>query len=139
LLAVRLKLRLKRGSLVKEALALVNSGYEAETPQLLIPVKLARELRIWPPPSDATETVFGTAGGPLRVWIVPQAAEASVVADDAEPRWVLVDLVVSHMADEPLISDKLADELGIAVESFGRGLWRFTWEPKEKLRKSEKA
>jgi len=30
----------------------------------------------------------------------------------------------------------LAEELEIAVESFGRGLWRFRWEPKEKVRKS---
>jgi len=40
------------------------------------------------------------------------------------------------VADELLISDMLAEELEIAVESFGRGLWRFRWE--QKLRKSEK-
>jgi hypothetical protein len=29
-------------------------------------------------------------------------------------------------------------ELGIAVEDFLEGLWRFRWEPKEKVRRSEK-
>lgn len=41
-------------------------------------------------------------------------------------------------ATTDIIVSPLADELGIAVESFGRGLWRFTWEPKEKLRESER-
>jgi len=45
---------------------------------------------------------------------------------------------VSPLADEPLISDLLADELEIAVESFGRGLWRFRWEPPGKLQASER-
>jgi hypothetical protein len=31
-LAVRLKLNLRRGSLAREVVALVNSGYEADTP-----------------------------------------------------------------------------------------------------------
>ncbi len=59
-----------------------------------------------------------------------------VVAPDAESREVVVDLVVSPLADEPLISDMLAEELEIAVGAFGRGLWRFRWEPKDKVRES---
>ncbi|MGC8948667.1 MAG: hypothetical protein ACP5OK_04955 [Thermoprotei archaeon] len=46
-------------------------------------------------------------------------------------------MIISPLADESLINDKLADELEIAVESFGKGLWRFRWEPKKKLRRSE--
>ncbi|MBS7606000.1 hypothetical protein KEJ31_06850 [Candidatus Bathyarchaeota archaeon] len=66
-------------------------------------------------------------------------AKIRVVAEGAHEKDVIADIVVSPLADEPLINDKLADELEIAVESFGKGLWRFTWEPKERLRKSEKA
>ena len=47
------------------------------------------------------------------------------VTEDAESRKVLTDIIISPIADEPLISDMLAEELEIAVESFGRGLWRF--------------
>jgi len=120
-----------------EVVALLNSGYEAPTPQLLIPVDIARSLGLWPP-ERASEVILDTAGGPLRAWYYPRAAEVEVVVEDARSPRVLVDLIVSPIADEPLISDMLAEELGIAVESFGRGLWRFRWESRNKLRESAK-
>jgi hypothetical protein len=88
-MAVRLKLKIRVSGYTAEEVALLNSGYEAPTPQLLVPISLAAKLGLWPPKDD-----------------------------------------------EPLINDKLAEELEIAVEAFGRGLWRFSWEPKEKVRES---
>ena len=137
-MAVRVKLRLRREGTLRDVVALVNSGYEADTPQLMIPVGLARELGLWPPPLGAREETFDTAGGPLRVWVVRRAATAQVVAGDTSSREVVVDLVISPLADEPLISDVLAGELEIAVEDFARGLWRFRWEPKGRVRASER-
>ena len=136
-MAVRLKLRINVGQRTAEAVALLNSGYEAPTPQLLISIDLAVELGLWPP-QETSEVTLETAGGPLRAWFYPRAGKVSVVADDVKSKEVLVDIVVSPFRTEPLINDKLADELEIAVESFGKGLWRFTWEPKDKLRKSER-
>ena len=52
-MAVRVRLRVEVGGRVREVVALVNSGYEADTPQLMIPARLARELGLWPPPPDA--------------------------------------------------------------------------------------
>ncbi|MEM0083784.1 MAG: hypothetical protein QW743_08045 [Candidatus Methanomethylicia archaeon] len=43
--------------------------------------------------------------------------------------------VVSPIASEPLISDVLAKQLEIAVESFNKGFWRFRWKLKEIIRK----
>ena len=126
-MAVRVRLRLEREGRVLEVVALVNSGYEADTPQLMIPVGLARILGLWPPPMDAREVVFETAGGPVRVWVVESAAIVKAVASDIESRGVNVDLVLSTHIDEPLISDILADKLGV-VKDF-EGLWRFKWEP----------
>jgi len=40
-MVVRIRLRIVKNGVVIETSALVNSGYEAETPQLLIPVRLA--------------------------------------------------------------------------------------------------
>lgn len=134
--AVRVKLSVSRSSRTLELVALINSGYEADTPQLLVPVSVARELGLWPPPSDAEEHVFETAGGPLRVWVVRRAAQVNVVTEDTRSRDVEVDIVISPLADEPLISDVLAGELELAVEDFAQGLWRFRWEPREKLRRS---
>jgi hypothetical protein len=133
--AVRLKLRIRVGDKVVEVVALLNSGFEAPTPQLLIPIDTAKALGLWPP-EDAREVILETAGGPLRAWFYPRKALVKVVTEDAESREVLTDIIVSPIADEPLISDMLAEELEIAVESFGRGLWRFRWEGK--LRRSER-
>jgi len=49
--------------------ALVNSGFKAETPQLLIPRSLAYELGLWPSPPDAVLVEVGTAGGLTRNYI----------------------------------------------------------------------
>jgi len=136
--AVRVRLRVSRGGSSVEVVALVNSGYEADSPQLMIPTALAKTLGIWPPPPDSREEVFETAGGPARVWVVRGSAVVKAVAEGAESREVLVDLVVSPHVDEPLISDVLAGALEIAVEDFAEGLWRFRWEPPSRLRRSER-
>ncbi|MEM2154114.1 MAG: hypothetical protein QXY76_04310 [Nitrososphaeria archaeon] len=70
-------------------------------------------------------------------WYYPRKAYVSVVSD-VESKEVLSDIIVFPIAEEPLINDMLAEELEIAVESFGKGLWRFRWEPKERTRGSEK-
>jgi hypothetical protein len=134
-MAVRLRLRIRVGDRSFDTIALLNSGFEAPTPQLIVPVDTARALGLWPP-EDACDVVLETAGGPLRAWFYPRKALVKVVTEDAESREVLTDVVVSPIADEPLISDMLAEELEIAVESFGRGLWRFRWE--QRLRRSER-
>lgn len=134
-MVVRVKLRVKAGESTLETIALANSGYETETPQLLVPIEFARELGYWPPKS-MIETEFDTAGGPLKVWIVPGGCEVQVVAEDAESPTVEVDLVISPLADEVLLSDKLIGKLQISLEDVGEGLWRFRWESKEKLRRT---
>jgi len=135
-LAVRLKLRLATINTTVETIALLNSGYEAPTPHLLIPIELAKRLRLWPP-EGTFEVEFDTAGGMLKAWLYPRACRVRVIADDAESREVQADIVISSLADEPLISGQLAEELEIAVESFGKGLWRFRWEPPTKTRPSQ--
>ena len=47
---VRLRIRARHGGGEVETSALVNSGYEADSPQLLIPRPLAARLGLWPPP-----------------------------------------------------------------------------------------
>ncbi|MGB9730182.1 MAG: hypothetical protein ACPL1B_10010 [Thermoprotei archaeon] len=133
-MAIRLKIRV-RSSKIVDMIALLNSGYEAPTPQLLIPIDIAKALELWPP-ENAIEVTLDTAGGPLRAWYYPRKAYVKIIAEDVESKEIETDIVISPIADEPLISDMLAEELELAVESFGRGLWRFRWE--QKLRKTEK-
>ena len=136
-MVVRVRIRIERSERVVETSALANSGYEAETPQLLIPIRLAEALGLWPPTGGLEETVYETAGGPLRVWIAPRACRVRVVAEDAESPEVIADVVVSPVADEVLLSDKLISKLQLALEDVGEGLWRFRWEPRDRLRHSE--
>lgn len=137
-MAVRLKVSIRVGSVEVVEVALLNSGYEAPTPQLLIPIELARKLKLWPLSEEAVEVTLDTAGGLLKAWYYPRKGRVKVLAGDVESREVETDLIVSPLADEPLINDMLAEELELAVESFGRGLWRFRWEEPTKLRTSEK-
>ncbi|MCS7112446.1 MAG: hypothetical protein NZ955_00580 [Candidatus Bathyarchaeota archaeon] len=136
-MVVRVKVKISRNCRVLESTALANAGYEAETPQILIPTRVAQLLDLWPPREGMEETEFETAGGPLMVWIASRSCKVRVFADDVESSEVEADAVVSTLADEILLSDKMISELEIALEDVGRGLWRFRWEPKEKTRRSE--
>ncbi|MEM1870677.1 MAG: hypothetical protein QW517_06135 [Thermofilaceae archaeon] len=116
-MAVRVKLRVRSLRSGREVVssALVNSGFEAETPQLLIPRRLALELGLWPPPEDAYLVEVGTAGGPVRNYLVPGAAEVLAEAKDRVVGPVQCDVMISHLEYEVLISDKLGGELGIVI------------------------
>ncbi|MCE4598849.1 MAG: retropepsin-like domain-containing protein [Desulfurococcales archaeon] len=114
--------------------ALVNSGFEAETPQLLIPRSLAAKLGLWPPPPEAYLVEVGTAGGPVRNYMVPGAAEVYVEAGDRTVGPVRCDIMISSHEYEVLISDKLGGELGIVILDL-RGKWRFSDE--DKIRETE--
>lgn len=123
--AVRVRLKIKSLRSGREVLtsALVNSGFEAESPQLLIPRRLALELGLWPPPEDAALVEVGTAGGPVRNYLVPRAVEVSVVTADRSVGPVAADVMISLLEYEVLISDRLGGELGLVILDL-RGKWR---------------
>jgi hypothetical protein len=129
--AVRVRVRIARNGKEIVASALANSGYESETPQVLLPIEAAEILNLWPPEKNLEETVFDTAGSPLRVWVASRAVKVKVVVEDIDMPFVEADAVISLIADEILLSDKMISELNIALEDPGRGYWRFTWEGKE--------
>lgn len=134
---VRLRIELTDGRAL-EAVALVNTGFETEGPQLLLPVKAAERLGIWPnmPPETRVE-VYDTAGGPMRAYVIPGAAVAKVLTEDLEGVPVLSDIVISHTETEILISDKFAERAKIVIEGPGQGIWRFKDDPLGKTRASE--
>lgn len=137
IVAVRVKLRIRSlfSNTEVATSALVNSGFEAETPQLLIPRSLAANLKLWPPPPEAQLVEVGTAGGPVRNYLIPGAAEVSVDAGDRIVGPVRCDIMVSSLEYEVLISDMLGGELGIVILDL-RGKWRFSDE--DRIRESER-
>ena len=135
-MVVRIKLKVKSLKSGREVLtsALVNSGFEAETPQLLLPRRLAADLGLWPPPEDAMLVEVGTAGGPVRNYLIPRCIEVSAVTEDRVVDPILADAMISSYEYEVLISDILGSELGIVILDL-RGKWRFKDE--ERVRVSE--
>jgi hypothetical protein len=139
-MAVRVKLRLKSkfsGETI-EVSALINSGFETESPQLLIPMQLARRVTLYPPPPSSSIIDVGTAGGPAKVLLVREALEVWAVTDDREVGPKLIDVLISPIEEEVLVNDKLTEELGIILLATGSGKWRFTDDPPDKIRYSEK-
>lgn len=135
-MGVRVKLKIvSRSSKEVITSALANSGFEAETPQLLIPRSLARELDLWPPPPDANLIEVGTAGGPVRNYLIPKALDVYVLAGDRTVGPVKCDAMISLIEYEVLISDVLIEELGVVLLAPKTGLWRFKDE--DRVRVSE--
>lgn len=133
---MNLKIKVRNTGKTVKTSALVNSGFETEKPQLLIPIMLAREIGLWPPPLDAQIEEFGTAGGPTRNYVVRDALDVFVEVEEKEVGPVTCDAVISSLEFEVLINDKLGGELGIVLLDLARGMWRFASDPLDKIRSS---
>ncbi|MEZ0289806.1 MAG: hypothetical protein ABWJ42_01795 [Sulfolobales archaeon] len=118
---IRIKIRSRRSGSEREVSALVNSGFETERPQILVPVALARDLGLWPPPPDSYLVELATAGGPVRNYLAPDSLEIYAVTRDRVKGPVLCDAILSHLEEEVVINDKLGEELGIVIIGLGSG------------------
>ncbi len=118
--------------------ALVNSGYETRRPELLVPLALAERLGLYPrlPVGSEVREYVLADGSRARLIRVPQALHVAVVAEDRVGPEAVADAVIAERAEEPLISDKLADALGVSVIAPGEGLWCFRDELGRRLRRS---
>ncbi|KUO79883.1 MAG: hypothetical protein AT718_01015 [Vulcanisaeta sp. JCHS_4] len=104
-------------------MALVNSGFESDRPQILIPISLARRLDLWGRVLiEGGSQIFGTVAGLTRLYVLPSSIYVSIVEDDAEMKPLSLNAIISETERETLISDYLASLLGIAVEDFREGL-----------------
>jgi hypothetical protein len=137
--AVRLKLRIVRGSYSTEVVALLKSGYETSKPELLVPATTARELSLYPQlPQGSIIREYKLADGSVtRLIKVPRAVLVYAVEEDRVVGPVETSIVIAERAEEPLISDKLAGKLGIVVLDFAEGYWCFRDEVGRATRKSK--
>jgi len=138
--AVRVRIRIEAPSLnnVAESSALVNTGFETERPQLVLPRRLAEKLQLWPPPREAEVVVLGTAGGPSRMYLVKNGLDVSILVGGEARNKTVCDALISDIEEEVLINDKLGEELGIVIERMASGDWRLSTDTPEVRRKSEK-
>lgn len=133
---VRVQLSPSKGKGVVETSAMVNTGFESTAPELVLPEKLARRLGILTRGKVKRVDYVGAAGKKLKLVYIPGALELKLLAGDVERGPVAVSALVSEGETEVLLSDKLAEAVGIAIEAPGQGLWRLRDEPPEKVRRS---
>jgi len=121
---IRVRIRSLHSSKEEAATALVNSGFETDTPQIHIPMKLAEALGMASWLSEARIESYGSIGGLVRAYVLPASLEVWVDEENAASPRVVSDAVITGYESEVLISDYLAGELGIVVEDFREGIWR---------------
>jgi len=135
-MGVRVRVKIEVGDRSVELPALLNSGFESDEPDVVVPVSVAEALGLWPPHSFRLEEV-ATAGGDVRVFVFPRQGRIRLLlGTDYEPE-ITCNILVNPHVDEVLLSDYVIDELGIVVLSFRRGLWRHKEDPEGTVRQSE--
>lgn len=130
-LGVRVRVKIiSRKGLSVETSSLLNTGFESESPEVLVPVRVAEALGLWPElPNGAAIRAYETAGGIVRMPTIEGGAELQAIAGEKVTRPIRCSLVISELEREVLLSDRAIEGLGIVIESPGTGLWRFKDDP----------
>ena len=118
--------------------ALANAGFEAEEVEVILPVRVAERLHLYPtlPSGARVERYVGIGGVSVNVFRISNIVKISVISEDREVGPVEGTVVITPGEDEVILSDKAIDQLKIDLVKPGEGLWRFTDDPQEKIRKS---
>ncbi len=135
-MGVRVTVKVKHGELEAETSALVNTGFETEQPEILLPLKLAERLGLHPPKLDSILQEYSVVGG--TTILIKSSHDAQVAVKGREDNTVNATPLISDSESEVLISDLLASRLNIVIESAGEGLWRFRDEKPEEVRASSR-
>jgi predicted aspartyl protease len=135
------KLKTLKGSKpdrIVETAALLNTGYTGSSPEIIVPVKLAEEIGLWPPPIDAIQSTYDTAGGPARFHTVRAAITLQIVDNDVASKELTADVAISPTEREVLLSDIVIGELEVVILNAHRGYWRFISDLMNYIRYSKK-
>jgi hypothetical protein len=129
---VKLRIRALRGKAEKtvETVALVNAGFESDEPEIIVPVRLAEELELWPRLPEGTETeIYEVAGGgKVKTHRIKGTFETQVIAGEATSDPVETTVAVMEGEREVVLSDKATSAHRIVLEEVGAGIWRFRGE-----------
>lgn len=130
-MAVRVKVRLHSLHIKKEveSIALLNSGFETESPEILLPTHVAEELGLWPNLPQTIVKTFESPTGISRMLYLPDAIKVTILAEDRTSKTITCNLVISEYEREPLISDKAIGALEVVIVNAGEGLWKFIDSP----------
>ena len=113
-MACRVRVRLRRGSRCVETSALVNSGFESDEPDVVVPVEGARALGPMAAPRRrrAGRARDGRRGP--RGAVLQEGAKLELLAEGVSMS-LDVCIIVDPYVDEVILSDAVAGELGISI------------------------
>lgn len=134
-MACRVRVRLRHRLFTLETSALVNSGFETESPDIVVPVEAAKRLGLWPP-RNASLTVMETGGGEISIPYYELAADLELILHGREAKKVVVNIIVNPHIHEVVLSDYVASMLGIILLDLKRGLWRLADDPPDTIRET---
>ena len=129
-LVVRVNIEIKYGDRLVRTSAIVNSGYEAEEPEIHIPIKLAEELRI--DLRGLSSDRYRVVGAEVSAYRLPKV-DVRVVTEDVITEWVSCVAVSVSGEYEVIISDSLMEALGIVIRRAKTGIWSFIGEDRERI------
>lgn len=134
---VKVKLEVKECSISTSALA--NSGFETEEPEVVLPLRVAERLNLYPklPSGVVIEEYIGIGGTRVQVFRITRILKVYVICKDKIKGPIIATAVIVPNEDEVILSDKTLDALGIILIKPGEGLWRFTDDSPNVIRKSE--
>jgi hypothetical protein len=107
--------------------AVLNGGFEVPEPHPLLPARCA-DLVLGDYRPTAAREAMEAAGGEVELLHAAERVTGRAVATDREGRAVVFRVFVSDADSEVLVSDGGIDALGIRIESFVPGRWRFADE-----------
>jgi hypothetical protein len=124
-MAVRVRLSLK-GPGDKEVVssAVLNGGFEVPKPHLLLPAACAERL-LGDFRATARDQAMEAAGGEVTLLLAEETVVGRIQTEDHTGREVKFRVLVSEHDPEVLVSDGGIDALGVRIESFAPGRWRF--------------
>ena len=124
-MAVRVRLRLRDpGGREVVCSAVLNGGFEVPEPHLLLPHRCAERILGDYRPSAVVQAMEA-AGGEVNFFLASSPVTGAVKTEDHEGREVSFRVLISDADHEVLVSDSGIDALGIRIETFSPGHWRF--------------
>lgn len=138
-MGVRVGIKMRIADREVDTSALVNSGFETDTPQVIIPNKLLIKFGIkLDELGEYNKIEYDTAGGPIVMYVYPMSISLRVVVPDMKTNWIYADAVISPIEREVILSDATIEEFKIVILSPKSGYWRFRDDPPNKVRESAK-
>ncbi len=135
---LRLRVRIERidSSTSLEVVGIANSGFVGVEPEILLPLHIAKQLRLHEIRDPEIYTKITGDGREVELLRYREAVKVYIVTDDRVEGPVISSVLVSPRARHVLLNDKLLGKLRIVLIDFGEGIWCFRDEIGKKERRS---